>query len=227
LWYAAIAGYANTRGTGPLKQRLFVCSGRWWRCHLGRLGGRGRRRDGLEGVRRGIRCIKSYINKMKDEIVEVTLTISGASTTRHDALAGGGSCCQHCETKDCQHFGAPVFHVGLQEQRLICRRLARSTAAYSDALRRRIACESQMTVYSNQSVASNTSILGILNCSIWQELTSNCSASWLATLTEYIPRRLGIPGWLCQGSISMDYYQVVRRYVCSRGVWCRRCLNPL
>jgi len=81
---------------------------------------------------------------MKEERVEVTLTIREASTTGHDALAGGGSSCQHCETKDCQHFGAPVFHVGLQEQRLICRRLARITAAYSDALRRRIACEARV-----------------------------------------------------------------------------------
>jgi hypothetical protein len=69
-------------------------------------------RERLEGVRDGIRCTESYINRMKEKRVEVSLTISGPSTTRHDALAGGGSSCQHCqtsETKDCEHFGAPVF----------------------------------------------------------------------------------------------------------------------
>jgi hypothetical protein len=64
----------------------------------------------------------------------------------------------------CQHFGAPVLFVELQE--LSCRRLARFIAAYSDELRRRIACEARVMAYSNQSVASNTSIVRDANCSI-------------------------------------------------------------
>jgi hypothetical protein len=52
---------------------------------------------------------RKLYKQMKEKRVEVTLTIREASTTRHDALPGGGSSCQHCETKDCQHFGAPAF----------------------------------------------------------------------------------------------------------------------
>jgi hypothetical protein len=61
-------------------------------------------------------------------------------------------------------LGLQYFFVELQE--LSCRRLARFTAAYSDELQRRIACEARVMAYSNQSVASNTSIIGMSNCSI-------------------------------------------------------------
>ena len=49
--------------------------------------------------------------------------------------------------------------VDLQEQRLICRRLARFTAASSDELRRRIACEARVMAFCNQSVSSNTAMI--------------------------------------------------------------------
>ena len=56
-------------------------------------------------------------------------------------------------------LGVQYSWVDLQEQRLICRRLARFTAAHSNELRRRIACEARVMAFCNQSVASNTAMI--------------------------------------------------------------------
>ena len=48
-------------------------------------------------------------------------------------------------------LGVQYSWVDLQEQRLICRRLARFTAAHSNELRRRIACEARVMAFCNQS----------------------------------------------------------------------------
>jgi hypothetical protein len=57
-------------------------------------------------------------------------------------------------------LGLQYSWVDLQEQRLICRRLAGFAATYSEELRRRIACEARVMAFCNQSVASNTTMIG-------------------------------------------------------------------
>ena len=56
-------------------------------------------------------------------------------------------------------LGVQYSWVDLQEQRLICHRVAWFTAAHSDELRGRIACEARVMAFCNQSVASNTAMI--------------------------------------------------------------------